>query len=198
MSKRNKRQKEKLKSLQAKKRRIINNIDTLLQSSQYDWDKLVPINQSRRNRLLSLVKPKQKKYVKLSEDEIKVSTIYNIYTQAVRDMNGDIKKLHETLGTKRKKENEYTGANDGMVLVTAYNAWDRKEFENKLFKDYNFTTINDLPVKTNVNDIYQSLTHIYDDMDSNDTLVLTIIGKNATVEFISADKVKRIDKDEKI
>jgi len=198
MSKRNKRQKEKLKSLQAKKRRIINNIDTLLQSSYYDWDKLVPINQSRRNRLLSLVKPKQKKYVKLSEDEIKVSTIYNIYTQAVRDMNGDIKRLHETLGTKRKKENEYTGENEGMVLVTSYNAWDRKEFENKLFKDYNFTTINDLPVKTNVNDIYQSLTHIYDDMDSNDTLVLTIIGKNATVEFISADKVKRIDKDEKI
>jgi len=85
-----------------------------------------------------------------------------------------------------------------MVIVTAYYAWDRKEFENKLFKDYNFKTINNLSTKTQVNDIYQSLTEIYDDMNSNRTLVLIIKGRDATVEYVKADQVKDKDKDEEI
>ena len=90
MSKRNKRQQDKLKNLQAKKRRIIKNIDSLLKDNKYQWEKLIPINQSKRNRLLSLVNPRNLKYVKLAEDEQKLSTIYNIYSSAVRDLNGQI------------------------------------------------------------------------------------------------------------
>jgi hypothetical protein len=199
MSKRNKRQRDKLKSLKGKKRRIINNIDTLLQQNNYHWDKQVPLNQSTRNRLLALVKPKNKKFVKLADDTQKVSTIYNVYTNALRDLNADIKKLQDNLGIKRKSEHEYTGeADEGMVIATAYNAWDRKEFEDKLFKDFNLKTVNNLSVKTQVNDIYQSLTQIYEDMDSNETMVLTIVDKNAKVEYVRADNVKSKDRDEEI
>jgi len=199
MSKRNKRQQDKLKNLQAKKRRIIKNIDSLLTDNKYQWEKLIPINQSKRNRLLSLVNPRNLKYVKLAEDQQKLSTIYNIYSSAVRDLNGQIEKLQDQLKVKRRAEHEYTGeGEDGMVIVTAYYAWDRKEFENKLFKDYNFKTINNLSTKTQVNDIYQSLTEIYDDMNSNRTLVLIIKGRDATVEYVKADQVKDKDKDEEI
>jgi len=199
MAKRTNRNRQKLKNLQAKRRRLIQNIDSLLQSNNYKFNAPIQINQSKRNNLLKLVKGKNKDRVKLSDDTQPLKTIYNIYTQAVRELNKTIHKLQDKLSIKRKAEHQYTGdLNNGNVEVTAYHAWDRKQLEDYLFKQNNFLTVNGYSLKKDLHVIYSQLTKIYDEMESNDVIALTINDRHAKVEYVNAKMVEEIDKKEKI